>query len=200
MARRNDHSRDEIRDMAITAAIKVLRDEGVNGLSTRKVASAIGYTVGTLYLVFRNVDEMLLHVNATTLDELYFLLSAELDKPITPAQKIKNMSLSYLEYARLNHARWSLLFTHQIPPEETIPHWFDDKVKGLFGLVSVPLREMLPGLQPEDCIRAVRVLWSGVHGACDLGLSDKLTLGGEVKTEDLIDSLVENYLNGMTKG
>ena len=69
MARRNDHSREQIQQMAIAAAISILNEEGLANLSTRKVASEIGYTVGTLYLVFRNLNELLLHVNAATLDE-----------------------------------------------------------------------------------------------------------------------------------
>ena len=53
MARRSDHSREELREMAITAAEQIVVEQGYEGLSARKVAAAIGYTVGTLYLVFR---------------------------------------------------------------------------------------------------------------------------------------------------
>ena len=43
--------------MALQATEKLLEKSGLAGLTARKVASAIGYTVGTLYLVFRNQDE-----------------------------------------------------------------------------------------------------------------------------------------------
>ncbi|MFC1797586.1 helix-turn-helix domain-containing protein [Pseudomonadota bacterium] len=33
-------------------------EHGYEGLSARKVAAAIGYTVGTLYLVFENLDDL----------------------------------------------------------------------------------------------------------------------------------------------
>lgn len=58
MARRSDHSREEIKEMALTAALTILEEEGARGLTARKVATAIGYTVGTLYLVFKNQQEM----------------------------------------------------------------------------------------------------------------------------------------------
>ena len=70
MARRSDHSREEIKEMALNAAMEVLEQEGPKGLSARKVASAIGYTVGTLYLVFKNQQEMVLQLNARTLDDM----------------------------------------------------------------------------------------------------------------------------------
>ena len=39
-------------------------------LTARKVAQAIGYAPGTLYNLFRNRDEMILHLNGRTLDRL----------------------------------------------------------------------------------------------------------------------------------
>lgn len=197
MARRNDHSREQIQEMAITAAIRILNAEGVEGLSTRKVAAGIGYTAGTLYLVFKNLDELILHINAATLDEMHQLLETQLDSTSTPPQVIKNMSLSYLHFAKAHYARWSLLFTHRLPEGQSVPEWLDDKIRDLFALVGKPLQALLPDFDEQTRIRAIRVLWSGVHGACELGLNDKLSLGGEVSTEELIDSLVENYLKGL---
>lgn len=197
MARRNDHSREQIKDMAILAAMTILNEEGVEGLSTRKVASAIGYTAGTLYLVFKNLDELIIHINAATLGELHKRLSAELKATTTAPQTIKNMSRAYMQFARQNLARWTLLFKHRTPDGELVPEWLDNQVRDLFELVGLPLKQLLPELDDDSRMRAIRVLWSGVHGACDLGLNDKLTLGGEVSPEELVDSLVENYLKGL---
>ena len=71
MARRSDHSREELREMTLTAAENIVVEQGYEGLSARKVATAIGYTVGTLYLVFENLDDLILHINARTLDRLH---------------------------------------------------------------------------------------------------------------------------------
>ena len=68
MGRRSDHSRDEIRNMAIDASAKIVETEGFKSLTARKVASKIGYTVGTLYHVFRNFDDLVIHMNARTID------------------------------------------------------------------------------------------------------------------------------------
>ena len=200
MARRNDHSREQIREMAIQAAITILNLEGIEGLSTRKVASAIGYTAGTLYLAFRNLDELIIHINAATLNELHKQLSVELKSTTNAHQAIKNMSQAYMRFAKQNLARWSLLFKHRLAEGEPVPEWLDNRVRDLFQLVSQPLKKLVPDLDDVSCMRAIRVLWSGVHGACNLGLNDKLTLGGEVTPEELIDSLVENYLTGLVKG
>lgn len=199
MARRNDHSRDEIQQMAIAAAISILNQEGASSLSTRKVASAIGYTVGTLYLVFKNLDELLLHVNAATLEELKETILSESASQQNPRDKIKAMAFAYLGFARQHYARWSLLYSHQLPDGISIPAWFDAKVKEVFVLVEEPLKQIKKDMNHTETVCATRVLWSGVHGACELALNDKLSLGGEVSAEQLIDSMVDNYLAGLTR-
>lgn len=199
MARRNDHTREEIQAMAIEAAIRILNEEDAGSLSTRKVAKSIGYTVGTLYLVFKNLDELILQVNAATLDEMQAGLSAVAQDQLDPVSMLKGMALAYLRYAQDHFARWSLLFTHQLPEDEPVPEWLDAKVTAVFEMVKIPLHEIRPDCSEQDCLQAAREIWSGVHGACDLGLKGKLSLGGEFKAELLIESLVENYLIGFAR-
>jgi AcrR family transcriptional regulator len=200
MARRSDHSREEIQAMAVQAAIAILSKEGLAGLSTRKVAAAIGYTVGTLYLVFKNLDELILHVNAAALDELHELMQAELAVDKSAQAQLLALAHAYLRFAREHFARWSLMFTHRLPEGRGLPQWFHDKVRILFALVARPLQQLNPDLSEEQYQQATYVLWSSVHGVCELGLNDKLTLGGEIQAEELINALVKNYLKGYTQG
>jgi len=186
--------------MAVQAAIAILSREGLQGLSTRKVASAIGYTVGTLYLVFKNLDELILYVNAAALDELHAVLQSALGQETVPPAQLSAMAHAYLHFARDNFARWSLMFTHRMPGGMTLPDWFHDKVRSLFTLVAVPLKQLNPKLEANAYQQATHVLWSGVHGVCELGLNDKLALGGEIQAEELIDALVKNYLKGFMQG
>ncbi len=199
MARRSDHSREQLQQMAISAAIAILNEHGVAGLSARKVAKSIGYTVGTLYLVFKNLDELLLYVNAATLDDLQRAIMQEANVHTDPAQILKTMALAYLRYAQQHSARWSLLFSHRLPANQPIPAWFEQKITSVFDGVKMPLQQLHPELNESALLQATRELWSGVHGACDLGLSDKLNLGGRFKLEELIESFVENYLFGFAK-
>lgn len=63
MGRRNEHTREELREISLRAAEQLVTAHGLDGLSARKVASAIGYTVGSLYMVFRNLDDLILQMN-----------------------------------------------------------------------------------------------------------------------------------------
>ena len=62
MSRRNDHTREEIKEMAINIGSKIIEEDGFNNFSIRKVAKNLGYTVGTLYNVFENYNDLLFHI------------------------------------------------------------------------------------------------------------------------------------------
>lgn len=198
MARRSDHTRDELRDMAIEAALAIVQEQGPEGLSTRKVAARIGYTVGTLYHVFRNLDELILHVNAQTLEALRAAMHEAERNGAQPYERLLALGRAYLQFARRNTERWSLMFSHRLPPGETTPEWFTRRVQAVHALVEAALGEYAPHLPAASVVEAAQALWGGVHGICVLALSEKFSLRQGVDPEVLIADLFRNYLNGMT--
>ena len=70
MGRRSDHSREDLRVLTLEAARRLLCAHGLEGLTARRVAAEIGYTPGTLYNIFENLDDLILHVTAGALDGL----------------------------------------------------------------------------------------------------------------------------------
>ncbi len=196
MARRSEHSRAELREMAIAAAERIVQEEGVSGLTTRKVAAAMGYTVGTLYLVFENLDDLILAVNARTLDVMLTTLQASTEGCSGPRVCIKAIGLAYIRFASEERARWSLLYEHRMQDDTSLPDWFEARIQSIFTLVETQLRPLAPWREPSDVRLAARALWSGVHGICVLSLSDKLNSGGTVMVVALADALLEHFLTG----
>lgn len=196
MARRSEHSKEQIRDMALAAAEAIVDAEGTAALTTRKVAGRIGYTVGTLYLVFENLDDLIIHVNGRTLDELLAVMRTTTAGRVQPRDGIRALGRAYLAFASAKHARWSLLYEHRWPEERALPDWFEPKVQRIFALLEERLRPLNPRRDEAAAHLAARALWSGVHGICVLSLSDKLSSAGQVPVAGLLDSLLDNYLAG----
>lgn len=71
--------------MALAASEHIIVKQEVNRLTTCKIANKIGYTVGTLYLVFETLDELIMHINAYTLNRLHPLMTD--DETQNPAQE-----------------------------------------------------------------------------------------------------------------
>lgn len=200
MARRSDHTREELQEMALIAAETLLDEQGGAALSTRKVASAIGYSVGSLYLVFKNLDDLCWQINARTLEGLMQTLEQQ-SADQSPRDRLKAYANAYLDYAREWSHRWALLFDHSTD-EGDAPEWLQDKIATLFGRVEVDLAELYPDETPEDITLAARTLWGGVHGITQLKMRDKLFFGGDSAAQLMTDSLIDRYLDGWayTKG
>ncbi len=73
MARRKDHSREELKDLILQAAWKIVGAEGYEGLTARRVAAEIGYAPGTIYNLFASMDDLCQQLCGRTLDDLYGL-------------------------------------------------------------------------------------------------------------------------------
>lgn len=198
MARRSDHSRNDIHDMALAAAEHLVETEGAPGLSTRKVAAQIGYTVGTLYLVFENLDDLILQINGRTLDRLYDRLKSATHNCRQPQRCIEAMAHTYIEFAVANHKRWQLVFEHVHPDAGPLPGDYQAKVQRMFDLVEQQLRVLLGAQAPRQAANAARALWCGVHGVCSLAISKKLEVTGVKSVHGLTDTLVDNFLRGLT--
>lgn len=199
MARRSDHSRDEIREMALRAAETILDREGAAGLSTRKIATEIGYTVGSLYLVFQNLDDLVVQVNARTLNHLGARLDEAATRADHPAGCVVELGRAYLHFASRHPGRWSLIFDRRVTSGTALPDWYLHLVRGLFERVEQLLGILTPRRESAEIALAARALWSGVHGVCILALDDKLDLAGVADGGKLTDALIENFLAGWTR-
>jgi AcrR family transcriptional regulator len=198
MARRSDHSREELREMTITAAEQIVVEQGYAGLSARKVAAAIGYTVGTLYLVFENLDDLILHINARTLDRLHARMTASQAQCGNASDCLLQLGQVYIQFADEDPHRWAMVFEHRFSEEQVAPAWYLEKVARMFTLVEEGL-EPLAGQRTRDEIKqATRALWGGVHGICILALTDNLGVTGVDSVQGLTQTLITNYLKGFT--
>ena len=209
MARRSDHTKEEIREMALRAAESLAGQHGLHGISARKIATEIGYTVGTLYLNFKNLDDLILHVNARTLDSLAQQLQKATEGCESPAQCIRALAYSYVNFATQHPKRWNMVFEHNLPDGEQIPDWLAAKVNGMFELVENQLKPLLQQVKQNqtwdhlvnnstsELSQVSRTLWCGVHGICALAVTGKLAIGGAEHINVLTDSLIDNYLRGL---
>lgn len=195
MGRRADHTHEELKEMAIKAGLKLIHQEGFSNFSARKVATNIGYSIGTLYNVFGGYDDLILHINARTLDEWFEVMQAAIvsDKTKKP---IHALAKAYIEYSRTHHPQWISLFEHHIDGNKNVPEWYMPKMTRFFILVEKPLLLML-GNNTRKAKRASRVLWAGIHGICVLSHSNKLDLVDSDSPEVLANSFIDNYLAGL---
>ena len=222
MARRNDHTRKELKELAISAGQNIISAEGLSKFSARKVAKEVGYTVGTLYNVFEDYNDIVLHINAATLDAMYEYVSENIkdgNKYNQDAQgaqhiyctqdsqdadcssslyvkAIKDMASFYIRFAHENYNRWNALFIFNLPQGVELPDWYIDKMTILFVLIEKPLLSLFNG-DNKATERSAKVIWASVHGICQLGLTGKLDAVGAERVQVLANDMIEHYIKGL---
>ncbi len=197
MARRNDHTRTELTEMVLAAARDIVREEGFQALTARAVAKRIGYSVGTLYNLFGNLNEIILRLNADTLDGL---LEAVRHIPSggDPEGELLAMAETYVRFTEEHAGLWNALFEYRLPPDEAIPDWYLERIEGLFRAPEMALAPLFGPGDGDACRNAARVLWSGVHGIRSLAATGKLGVVADETVAAMTRNLVRTYLRGLT--
>jgi AcrR family transcriptional regulator len=196
MGRRSTHTPQQLRDLILDAAQEIIESGGLSGLSAREIARRIGYSPGTIYNMFENLDDVVLNVEARVLDALDKRLAESLEVP-EPQKRIQRLALTYLAFTNEKPKLWNLLFEHHLPAGTELPAWYQQKLEGLLVRVEEALKPLFPAGHDADRQRTARVLWAGVHGITSLATADKLSIVTSEAAANLVDDLVGTYLAGI---
>ncbi|EKO3407610.1 TetR/AcrR family transcriptional regulator [Vibrio fluvialis] len=193
MARRNDHTREELVSLTLKTVKEFLSSHSYHELSLRKIATMIGYVPSTLVNVFGNYNLLLLHVVAQTLDELSSEAKAVVSQCKDPEQALYQLAYCYHDFAQKNPYRWQLIFEHNMNGE-VLPEWQAERIDTMTSMLEGLLKVIAPQRSDSEILRTSRVLWSGVHGITLLSVDDKFFAAEPIDGKALIEDLLSNYL------
>jgi AcrR family transcriptional regulator len=199
MGRRSSHTPLQLRELILEAAYAIIETQGLSGLSAREIARRIGYSPGTIYNMFENLDDVVLRIEARVLDALDERLAGVLAASHPPREKVQKLAQAYLGFTHEKPKLWNLLFEHHLPVGAELPDWYQEKLEGLLARVEQALAPLLPAATEMERKRVARVLWAGVHGITSLSTADKLSIVTTEAAGRLVDDLVSTYLNGLAK-
>jgi AcrR family transcriptional regulator len=164
MARRGNHTLEQIKEMVIEAAEELVVQGGLNQLRVRNIAVKIGYTVGSIYMVYENMNDLILHIKGRTLDAIVDEMDQVTgENPVIALEELANI---YVNYANENLNRWSMVFEHQQQPNHDAPEWYRNKLDKLFSKFDAQFAALNPKLTASQRKQTVVSFFGGVHGIC----------------------------------
>ena len=170
--------RRKLREALIAAAERTIESEGLRGMKARELAFKVGCSVGAIYNVFADLDDLIFAVNALTLEQLEKTLTVaggdNADLQGGAIKTLVHLGLAYTDYAAANTRRWRVLFDHRLPESKEVPTWYMANLARLFVYIEEPLRKLAPALSPIRRALLARSLFSAVHGIVLIGLEEKL--------------------------
>lgn len=197
MGRRGEHTREEYRAMALNSAREIVRNEGYRGLTARKIAAGIGYTVGSLYLVFKNLDDLIVQVNEETMVEIQTAITTGIGEAKTPEAAVYAAAHAYLDFAHANAHLWRMVFEHKLPPDQPLHESFKNKIADSFAFYARAITPLTGDAAKNPAALSAHALWAGIHGICVLSVTGKLESASLGEATQLLDHLIRNFLIGI---
>jgi AcrR family transcriptional regulator len=197
MGRRSDHTKEELSNLIVDTAFEIIKDKGYNAVSARKIADKIGYTVGTLYNTFANLDEILLHVSNRILDMLMEKLAESVKSMSNPEERLYNFAHEYIEFSQNNFNLCAMLFEYRFPESQQIPDWYSSTIDRIYNLIGDNLHEIAPNKSYEEIRMLTSGLWAAVHGMCTLSMKGKLHRTRITSINAVVDMLIDTIMRGL---
>lgn len=196
MARRSDHSREELAAMVVEAAREIVIEEGAQGVTMRKIAGKIGYAAGSIYNAVGDQDEVLRRINAETLQGLVVRLQAvSAEQDLTSMERALRIADDYIDYVAANGRLWGVLLERPPLPGEVVPDYY---VAPRAQLIAVVAETIAPFFTDESALRrSVIALWAALQGVAGLTIGGNLAFLSEgIDPREIARSIVRRYLTG----
>ena len=192
MGRPTKHSQDDVIRMVVDAAERMARQEGLRGLSLRRIAAEIGYVPGSLYNLIGDLDQIILHLNARTLERLSEYLTTCIDPAKPAVENAFALADGYLDFVMAEPLLWGLILEHRLLPGVETPPWFSQPLTATTRLVDDLLRPLI--VDETERRLAVASLWAALHGIASLATSGKLAAVHEADPHAMARHLVARFL------
>lgn len=190
-------SNANLKDDLAKALRTTLKKDGLEGLDVRKIAKEASCSVGTFYNYYKSLDELIIYFNGSTLDILSEGMFQEITPQDSPKEVIHKICRNYITFAENNYTEWLLLLEYPLSIE--IPTWYREKSEYLFQKVASLFHPILRG-EKKETDRAVKILWSSLHGICSLTLKNRLRFKQRQNLLELCQELFHNYILGYRIG
>lgn len=194
----------EMRRLIVEAAVDLYLEHGYEKLSLRSIAQRIQYSVGTIYLYFKNKDELFFAMHEWAFNKMFGIFSA-LTQEKNPAVRLWRLGETYIQFAYDNPQLYDLMFILNEPMcvQEDSGDWLCGHQSYAF------LRDMVKeciekGYMAEGNIDQMSFLiFSMVHGMVSLKLRNRLRLYDHYNIEDkdafMLHSMDLMYQNLLTE-
>jgi AcrR family transcriptional regulator len=171
----------DLRQALIEATEALLVERGADAFSLREVARRAGVSPAAPAHHFGDAAGLLTSVATLAFDGLARALREGEARGNDPRSRLREQGVGYVEFAMRHPARFRLMFSAVLRPDEDL----ERSGNSAFGVLENGVRAAfaIPAAQPlsEDAWTALLALWSVVHGYAHLAIAGRLEpcAGGE---------------------
>lgn len=193
---RKEREKQEMKRLIIDASMRMFLEEGYEKTSIRNIADKIEYSPGTIYLYYKDKDELLHEVQREAFDRLHktFLEKAPSK---SPWKRLEQITTAYLEFGHAQPDLYDLMFIIRAPMNKVEENgWMNGKAcfSYLLDCVQECIDKKL--LRFSDPGIAALSIWSMCHGLVSLNVRCRMKVmeQDEAAVIKMIELAVQEYL------
>ena len=176
IAERKEKQKTEIRKRILDASMKLFVEEGFNNVSIRRIADIIEYSPTTIYLYFKDKDEIFFNLHEIGFQKMQEM-NKNLDDIKNPLLRLHKMGENYVRFGMENPEYYDLMFIQPEPMHKLTEmgcEW-ENGDAALTRLRNTVVECMEKGyIAKTDPIVLSLSIWSTVHGLVSLATRERL--------------------------
>jgi AcrR family transcriptional regulator len=197
---RRAREKEELRQEILDAARELFAKEGYENVSMRKIARKIDYSATTIYLYFKDKDELFGSICEETFTKLVKRFEDIVASADDPLEQLRRAGRAYIEFglSHPNHYKVTFMGCGQ-------PGHIEDEKLDFHGSIGekcfLHLRTIVENcvrqgkIRPVDVDATSQALWAAAHGITSLLISDPHFPW--VSKERLIEHVVDVMTKGL---
>lgn len=198
IAERRLRQKEEIRSSILATAWQLVKEDGWQSLSIRKIADAIEYSVPVIYDHFENKEAILLQFGKDGFRLLIRKLQQAKKKTSDPAEQLTLIADAYWNFAFKNKEYYQLMFGLGIASCETdkcIP-----EESAFRHLVMEPINAILAKNNKKGinaCLK-YHTYWSVMHGLISIKMLSYSEVADELN-KLVLDDAIEGFIRNLER-
>ena len=194
---RKEREREEMRDLILKGAQKLFVENGYEKTSIRGIADAIEYSPATIYLYYKDKNELLLALHVVGFQKLKQEFSVVLSMP-DPMERLVELGNVYIKFAVENPELYDLMFVMQAPMEALAckEEVWDDGMKA-FEVLELVIQDCIKAeyFQRDRNVEITSLtIWSYMHGLIMLHLKKRMDMFGNNREVELMQSSFKLFI------
>ncbi len=179
IAERKERQKAELRDTILAAARRIFLEEGPQALTMRRIADAIEYSPGTIYLYFASREDIALHLVREGFEKLVAVLAPVVAAVADPVERIRGIGSVYIDFGIGDPETYKLIFMEDAkyvsaafaPPSDAGGKLEPGDRAFDFLAHAVAQAVERGAFRPVDPELTAQALWAGLHGALSLHIT-----------------------------
>ncbi len=198
--------KEEMSEKVLAIAETLLNEGGADNLKARTIAEQAGISVGSVYNLFADLDEVHRAVNMRLLDRLgaagiTAMADLETQGVSDVGHRILAMAAAYVRFVEAHPGSWpALLAFNRRRATRPGPDDYQARLDELFDIVAGVLKAGNFELDDDRRALAARALWSSVHGIVTSGYVARSDSRQGEEIWHQIELLVGVFVRGLEHG